>query len=336
MASSRSTRRIQLGVETTSGTIAAATTIWRGPGQGLKDERKIERVPEDIGLLPPSNRSTTFFVAGSLTMPSQAATFEQLPYIFAASIKDVVSGSADGSGSGKVYAYPEPASTTKNSIKTYTIEAGDSTAAEVGEFGFVEEWELSGAKDGAVMLNSAKWRVRQVATQSFTGALSAPTVETILFNKGKLYIDDSGGTLGSSAKTKTLTRFSLKKSGGWKPLPTGGDGSLYYPDIDYTDPKYSLDITFLHDTTATTAKTKWRAETGALIRLLFEGTALTTAGTYSKKSLILDIAGKWIEFDVLGESDGFQICTGKLEAMVDTGAALFFSATVVNQSASLT
>ncbi len=335
MAAPRSTRKIQLGAETTAGTLVAATYIWRGLGIGLKDERKVERIPEDIGLLPPTSRSATYFLAGSLSMPSQVATFEGLPYIFAASIKSVVTGVADGGGAGKVYAYPEPVAATKNAIQTYTIEAGDGHAAEVGEFGFVEEWELSGAKDGAVMLN-AKWRTRQVAAQAFTGSLVAVTPEAILFNKSRLYVDATSGTLGATQKTKTFTRFSLKKSGGWKPIPTSGDGQLYFGDIDYTDPKYLLDLTFLHDATSVAAKAVWRAETGALIRMNFIGSTLTTAGTYTTKTLNLDLAGKWTEFDVIGEQDGFQVCTGKLEGMLDTAAALHFNATVVNQITALT
>lgn len=330
MATARSTRKFQLGPEVTPGTPVAATAVWRGPVAGFKDTRKIERVAEDIGLLPPTNRSLTYFVGGELALPSQPATFKGLAYVGSSSIKNTTTGVADGAGSGRIYAFDEPLAGTKNTITTRTLQAGDGQQAEVGEYGFVEEWEISGAKDGAVMLNGCKWRVRQVANQAFTGGLTALAANAIPFQKSLLYIDNTGGTLGTTQKTSTLTRFSLKKSGGWKPIPTGGDGNLYYPSIDYTDPKYALDLTFLHDTHSVAQKTNWRAETAALIRIECRGAAMTTPGTaYSFETLRLDIAGKWTEFDVIGEQDGFEICTGKFEAMLDSAASLFFTMTVV-------
>jgi hypothetical protein len=334
MAAPQSTRKLQIGIETTSGTIAAATTLWRGPVNTFKDTRDIKRAPENIGILVPTNRTYTAFLGGELDLPDQVATFEQLPYIFASGIKNVAAGVADGAGTGKVYAYPFPTSSTKNTIKTLTLEAGDAQQAEVGEFGHVSEFKLSGSGKDMVKVG-AKWMVRQVANQAFTAALTAPIVEAIPFGKSKLYIDDSGGTLGSTQKTKTFVDFALTCKTGWKPLPTGGDGNLYFVDIDFSDPSVDLDLTFIHDATAMSAKAKWRAETAALIRMVFEGSALTTAGTFSKKTLQLDIAGTWDSFDVLAEKDGFEICKGKLTGGLDVAGALFFAATVVNQQAAL-
>jgi hypothetical protein len=334
MAAPQSTKKFQLGFETTSGTIAAATTLWRGPVNTFKDTRDIKRAPENIGLLVPTNRTYTAFLGGELDLPDQVATFEQLPYLFACGIKNVVTGAADGVGSGKVYAYPFPTSSTKNAIKTATLEAGDSMQAEVGEFGFVSEFKLSGGGKDMVKIG-AKWMVRQVANQAFTAALTAPVVEAIPFTKSKLFIDDAGGTLGTTQKTKTFVDFALTCKTGRKALPTGGDGNLYFADIDFADPSVDLDLTFIHDAAAESAKAKWRAETAALIRMVFEGSALTTAGAFSKKTLQLDIAGTWDSFDVLAEREGFEICKGKLSAGLDPAAALYFAATIVNQQATL-
>ena len=65
------------------------------------------------------------------------------------------------------------------------------------------------------------------------------------------------------------------------------------------------------------------------------GSALTTGATWTKKSLRIDIAGKWDSFDVLAEKDGFEICKGKLTAGYDSGGALLLAITVVNQRAAL-
>jgi len=334
MGVAQSTRKLQLGAESSPGTKLAATTIWRGTVSTLTDERKIHRIPEHIGVLAPTNRTQTLLLGGTMTMPSQVATFEQLPYIGAAGIKNITSGTADGAGSGKIYTYTMPVGRDKNTIKTYTLEAGDAQQAEAMEFSFVEEFSLTGGVGEHVMLE-AKWRGRQVVDQAFTGALSAPTVEGIPFQKSKLYIDDTGNAIGTTQVLKTFVRFKLSVRTGWRPLPASGDGTLYFPDIDYADPSITLDLTFIHDAAATGAKAKWRSETGALIRMLFEGSALSAAGTYSKKTLKIDLAGKWMSFKALEVAEGIDICTGTLEAMYDPSANLLFDMTIVNEVATL-
>jgi len=333
MGVSQSTRKLQLGAESSPGTKVAATTIWRGPASTLVDERKIHRIAEHIGILAPTNRTQTLLLGVTLTMPSQAATFEQLPYIGAAGIKNITSGTPDG-GSGKIYTYTMPVGTNKNTIKTYTIEAGNAQQAEAMEFGFVEEFSLAGGVGEHVMLE-AKWRGRQVIDQAFTSALNAPAVESIPFQKSKLYIDDTGGIIGTTQALKTFVRFKLNVKTGWRPLPAGGDGTLYFPDIDYADPDVTLDLTFIYDTTATGARSKWRSETGALIRMLFEGSALSAAGGYSRKTLIIDLAGKWMSFKAIEAAEGIEICTGTFEAMYDPSANLLFEMTIVNEVSAL-
>jgi hypothetical protein len=334
MAAPSSTKKIQLGVESTAGTAVAATAILACKAARIKDTRQIKIVPEDIGILVPTGRTYTPKLGAELDFPDSEATFEQLMYWGEAGIKYVGTGVADGAGTGKKYDYVMPLSSTKNTVKTYTIEAGDLTDAERMEYGFVSEFKLSGQRDQAVMIGG-KWMGRQCAVNAFTGSLSAPTTnEVVLFNNSKLYIDDWGGTLGSTQKTSTLTQFTLNFKTGWKELPIG-DGTVYFGSTDFADPSGTLDITFIYDTSATGAKTKWRAETGALIRLLFEGTTLSGAGTFSKKTLRIDVSGKWLSFDAPAEKDGFQVCTGKLQLAKDTAGTMFLDILVVNEVATV-
>lgn len=332
MAVARTTRKIQLGLETTPGTAVAATTIWRGQGT-IKDLIEVNHVPENIGAVVPTNRTYIPVLGAELTMAEVPATFEQLPYLGAAGIKNVTSGSA--SGSAYVYAYTMPASITasKNTISTYTIEAGDSQQEEEMEYAFVREFKITGEHGQAVRM-SAVWEGRQVAASTYTGSLSLPTVETILFQKSKLYIDAAGGTIGTTVKSSTLVSFALSVTTGWKKLPTGS-GTLYFDSIDFSDPNVELDITFIHDSTATAGKTAWRAETGQLIRVQLLGSQIQTSGTYTNKTVNLDLAGKWVSFESLGERDGLEIITGKFKAMLDTTASLYFNMTVANTLSAL-
>ena len=326
-------RKIQLGKETTMGTAVPATTIWRGLGV-LKDDREIVQPDEDIGLLVKGDRLYIPRLGATLAMDEIEATFEQLPYVLAASIEKTVTGVADGAGSGKIYQFDQ-ATTVANAVQTFTIEMGDDQRVDEMEYAYVEKFTLSGAKGEALKV-SADWRGRQATDTDFTGALSVPTVEEILFSKGKLYIDPT--TIGTTQKTATWLGFSLEAPGGWKAVYTA-DGNLYFTQIVYKGHKgepITGEITLEHDSTAEAEITAARAGTLRLMRMLFTGSALATAGTYTYKTLKIDMAIKYSEVPELTDEDEDDIVTLPFEVVYNSTAALGAQFLVVNQLASLT
>jgi len=331
MAGAKALRRLQLGLETTKGQALATTAIWRGMGT-IEDRTETVFIEEDVGQLASTTRSYTSHEMAAITFESVPATFEQLPYVFSAGVKNVTTGAADGTGSGFVYTYTLP-TTAQNTISTYTLEGGDDQQAEEMEYSFVESFALSGAMREAVNM-SADWLGRQVTDTTFTTAPSLPTVEEIIFGKGKIYIDTSGGTFGGTVKSGTLIGFDLSWTTGFIPV-FSADGNLYFATDKQVMPDISLDITFEHDSIATAEKTAWRAGNARLFRLLFEGSALTTADTYTYKTLQIDLAGKWSTFSKLADTDGNDIVTGTFVARYDETASDFGEIIVVNELASL-
>jgi hypothetical protein len=327
-------RKIQMGQETTAGTAVVATTVWRGMGV-LKDDRELVQPDEDIGLLVKGDRIYVPRLGATLAMDEVEATFEQLPYLLAASIEKTVTGAADGGGSGKIYQF-DVATTVANAVQTFTIEMGDDQRVDEVEYAYVEKFTLSGSKGEAVMMG-ADWRGRQATDCEFTGSVSAPTVEEILFSKGKLYIDPT--TIGTTQKTATWLGFSLDVPGGWKAVYTG-DGALYFTQTVYKghkDEPITGEITLEHDATAEAEIAAARAGTLRLIRMTFDGTALTTAGTsYTYKTLKVDMAVKYTDVPELGDEDEDDIVALPFEVVYNSTAALAAKFIVVNQSASLT
>lgn len=326
-------RKVQLGGETTAGTAVAADTIYRVENAMLKDDRVKVAPGEDVGNLGGLNRQYESFLGGSLSMPEHPLNFEQSLHVFEAGIKAVQTPSADTGGSGKIYVYPFP-TTSVNTPKTYTIEGGDDQQAEEMEFAFVKSFTISGGPKEALML-SAEWEGRQVAPTTFTAGLSAPSVEEVLFSKGEIYIDDVGGTLGATKKSNTLMGMTLNVTTGFQSVPAAC-GQKYFAFVKQTKPEVTLNVTFEHDASAVAEIAAWRAGTARQIRLLFVGSSLTTAGaTYSAKSFIVDLAGKWESFDAIGETDGNDIVSGTFRAGFDSTANLFGNITVVNELAAV-
>ena len=331
MAGIKALRKIQVGVETTAGTAVAATSIWRGMGT-IEDTRTTTFVEEDIGILGGADRSYVPMLGASLSLASTPATFEQLPVICEMAIL-TATPTQDGSGSGYLYQYTE-ATTAAPTIKTRTIEGGDNEAVEEMEYCYVESLTIDGSAGEACNM-SAEVRGRQVSTSAFTTTATLPTVEEIKASKGKLYIDAIDGTIGSTQISNTLLKFTLNWATGLIAVPTL-DGNLYFTFVKKTAPEITLDLTFEHDSSSVAQKAAWRAETPKLVRLQFEGTTLTTAGTsYTYKTLNIDLAGKWDTFSALGDQDGNNIVTGTFRARYNSTAAFFAELLIVNELTAL-
>ena len=323
--------RIQMFAETTAGTIGACTTLWRGKG-ALADTRETKFAEETIGVLVPLDRSYVAKLGGALTMDSIEANFEQLPYILSAGIKDAASV-RNGTGSAYMRNYVFP-TTSQHTLKTYTLRGGDDYAAEIMEYCYVDKFTLEG-KAGEAWMVSADWLGRQVVPTTFTAGVAVPAIEDMMFGKTKIYIDPDSGNFGATQKTMTLLSAKLDVSTGWIPKYTA-DGGLYFSFLRSTAPDITLELTFEHDATSVAEIVAWRAETARLIRLLVEGSTFTTTGTtYSKKTLIIDLAGKWESINKLDEQDGNSIRIGTFKGRYNATKGEVGRILVVNALATL-
>jgi hypothetical protein len=188
--------KVQLGLETSKGSAVDATALWLGPAL-LKDNREAVFPDENIGYLGQVDRSYIPSADSEVTFQEIEANYEQIGYPFAAGVADVVTGAANGGTSNALkYAYTL-ATTAAPTTKAYTIEGGDNQQEYEATYGFCEEITLKGAPKEAVKIGS-KWRARSMGKGTFTSGISVPTVEQILFQNGKIYLDAVGGTLGAT------------------------------------------------------------------------------------------------------------------------------------------
>jgi len=333
MAGVKKLRRIQLGLESTKGTAVAATAQWRGPGE-FTDGREVVIPDEDVGYLVAVDRGYSPKVAAGFELQEVPATFEQIAYPFSAGLADVVSGAANGgTTNGYKYAYTAP-TTALPTTKAYTFEAGDNQQAYEYEYAACKEINLSGKSGEPIMLSSS-WFARQESKCTFTAELTPPTVEEILFQRGKIYCDAVGGTLGSTQLTNTWLAFNLKILTGLQPVFTG-DGNLYYSFDKCIGPTITGSLTFEHDTVGVARKDDFVALTAKKFRMLFLGSALTgTGGTFTTKAAQLDFVAKLTSVYPIGEIDGNDILKVNFQAVFNSTANLYFVATFCNLLAAL-
>jgi len=329
-------RKVQFGGETVAGTAVAATAYWRGLAGMPDDRRKVVFPEEDIASASGKDRTYTPMLEAGLELPETEATFEQLPYVFESGIKAVGTGVADGAGGGRLYTYAMPIDVaTLNTVKTRTIEAGDNQSVEEMEYSFIESFKLTGKQNEALKVSSV-WGGRQWTVSSFTAGLSLPSVETILFSKGKLYIDNEGGTIGGTQVSSSLLGMELSCKTGWRRVYTG-DGNLFFGAIEFVREQMEilLQLTFRHNASAVSEKAGWRAETARQVRLQWDGSAVTAGTKYSAKALRIDLAGKWEKFERIASEGGIHTSTGVLRVRHNATANLFAVFEACNSLASL-
>jgi len=322
---------VQLGREATAGTLVAATTKWRGPFASLSDDQEQKVLPENSGNLFGEETVFSLMYAGSAAFSETPLTFEQITHLWDAGWMDAA---PVGASAPYTRTY-EDVPGTPQTLRTYTIEAGNFDVPTDNQrmgYAFVTDWQISGAA-AQEWLMSATWIGRQVAVNTLTAALTVPTVQVALLPMTKLYIDASGGTVGSTQKTGVLVGASIRRMTGWKIIPCG-DGSRAYVGIKPTKPEatFSISLELEEDTGASVVATEraaWRARSARLFRL-------DISGDDANHHIVLDWCGRYSANPGAYEnSDGNTVVTLEGRMTYNATDELYMKAVLTNELADL-
>lgn len=318
-----------LGRESAFGTGVAATTLWRGPFSMVEDSSEVVTVDENVGLLVQAERTYFTKHAGRLAMPSTELTFEQVAHILEAGVKTV---SPTGTNP-YTRAYSYPTDNTVPTPKSYTIETynnlADVDALEMNGC-LVEEFTFEGNAREAWKM-SATWFGRRPVTTTPTSLSTLVTVEEALIPKTLLYIDATGGTVGTTQKSGVFMGAQIRVKTGLIPLPVG-DGNLYHPTYKWTKPEitFTLTMELEKDGAASMVSSERTAFTNRAVRLF--KTKCTGSGS---KEFSMTWAGVYDSVGDYTNADGNTTVQLSGHAVYSSADTLFWTATVVNTVASL-
>lgn len=329
-------RKIQMGVESTAGTAVASTYIWRGKGM-LFDEDDIQAIDENIGHHLPSDRSGKVALAAMCRFDPIAMTPEGLPHILSSALENIVTGTADGSASsGYTYEYAWTDVRTANAIKYRTLEMVTAQQTKEMEYSYVEEFTLSGDANGFHTME-AVWRGRQATNVTKTALTTITDVNNLAFGANTLYIDDGGGTIGSTDVSSSVLSYKLNVKTGWVPVYTFDD--LYFTTVEYVGASATLDLTYRYNGTGVAEETARKNETVRLMRMDITGEAYGTAGSGTLfsgvKGVRIDIAGKYLAPVSIEEKDGYDIVRSTLTMGHNTTDDVMLAITVANELSAL-
>jgi hypothetical protein len=324
----KSLRRLQIGKEGTAGTRAAATIRLRFQDAVIEDVLEVQELEEQVGIIGGVDRTAIVKTGSKVSVGSQPITFEQLPYILAMSLGcSTTATSSSTTSSDRVFLVNLPVTTAATPL-TYTFEGGDDHEVEQATYMYCNKWTLDG-KGGAVLNLSAEFMGRAVSTAAgFTTTAALRSCEDILFSKGKVYLDAISGSFGATQISNQVIAANIDVTVNIVPKWTA-DGSLDFSQIVYVDQTITGNITFEHDTAvdgSTGAKLDWRAQTPKLLRLMWQGTQLTTntgvvttgASAYNFKTLLIDLPVKWKAVGGLEDDSGNDLITAEFRSRYST------------------
>lgn len=300
-------RRIQVGLETTRGTLVAADTVLNGT-MTMTPEVIHHRPVDENNSLAEFRRSIP--VAHNATIRFQGdASYEQILQFLSMTLKGSISPTTPSTATNaRDWAFT-PSQTASNAHDSFTFEYGDNTQEFESAFVVATGMELGLALGGVVSL-TADLIGRFPQKSSFTGSLAEPTTYNEVIGDGaKFYIDTTWANAGN-------TEFAAILAGGTIRLNSGLVAVRYADGLDAQNQatfstvienrkSHTLDLDIIISSDSITqVYDAYVAGTDRSIRIVFD-TAADSIESGFNHELEIDMFGRFTSPpELFGERDG--------------------------------
>lgn len=292
-------RRIQIGKESTRGTLVAADRKLLG-ALTMTPDVTYHRPIEERNSLAEFRRAIATSQITRLRFDG-GASYDQIINFLAMAAKGSVSGVQQGGTSAYLWTYT-PSLTAKAVQDSFTFEYGDDTQEFECGFVLVENLELSIALGEVVNLRTDMFATL-AAKSSFTGGLSDPTnFEEIVSDNLKVYIDGTYANLGTTQKTALVAGGRVRFATGLVPVKYA-DGGLDFSGVSENKRHLEIELDLIVGSDGITEYDAYIAATDRAIRLEWEGSQIDAAPHLY--TLTIDAIGKYTSPpELFGDRDG--------------------------------
>lgn len=320
-------RSLRLRAEDTPGVAATPRFLWRGPVEGIDDQREITTAEEHVGIFGGTDRSYTPKLMAELPLAETEVTYEQIPDIFVmcgfgTSGGGNRAGSAQGaSGSTVIFTLPIPTSTYPVTY-SYTAEVGDQSGAnnnaEVMPYALCKELSLTIAGGAAMKMEATlmgRYGTATNAMGSFSAAGTLVTVEEVLSGNGTVYMAPVTSSFGNHLVTPgNILGGKIKFTPRWEPKFPVDAGVTYFHTAVFTGVDIEGELTMEYQISGTFGASgsagvieKWRQEQPFLMRMQWPGGAISEGTTFTVKMLRIDLPIKIKKAEPLDDQNGNDI-----------------------------
>jgi len=297
---------LQGGLEGTKGTATDATRILMARMTNANFTRPRDFPEEDRGTLVAASRFFDGVKDYGFTIECEALNFEQLGWFLATAVKGSVSPTTVNSVAYQ-FDYSPNTTTTGDDLEAATIEFGDdtqefeSTYCEVDSFTIGFDTLKTG--DTAPLKGRFDYLTKSLASNTKTGSLSSPTVETILASNATFYIGSTSTAYASlSALTGSLRAWEMKWENNLGRKVFVGDGDTF-SNIGRGRRMITFTATVEGDSNGVTRFVEWDLGTQKRMRLDFQGTVITSSSPARTKLFRVDGNFVLTKFDPIQSVD---------------------------------
>src|SRR5512146_520499 len=256
-----------------------------------------------------------------------------VPALMCASIKGGVTPSTVG-GTGKSWTWT-PAATSQDVFDTFTGEVYDDATADAWAFsgGVITGWTLTYPQDLGPINLSANYRfAKSIYPATPTAGLNVDLAPTPLYMADtKLYLNDTSGTIGTTAIADTLYDASIQYEGNIDIKRFANGNSVRFDVANYGrgERVVTFMINVTKDAAAVAEATKWIAASPSERFFTLETISTAFAGSGQPYSLSIRIPGYWISraWTTINSNTGFSL-TG--HQIVDTTLLYPFRIACIN------
>jgi hypothetical protein len=325
--------KIQYGKElkTAKGTLVDATKIFLGSAPVPSDRQYVH--PAYNLALRAAAKDTHLYqqLVDGWPLTVEDGYFQILPLFFSLGLKGDITAAEHTPSQGDYDWAFTPSLTGSNAQDSATFEIGDDT--EQYELGYVmaKRLEISGSmgQNQAIKL-AAECFAQSVVSGAFTAGLSLPSVEPMVANATKLYIDTTWAGKGGTQKTGLLRDFSLEILTGLHPKFHGG--GLTFDAHGEGEIAVMLRMTLEGDAVADGYYDGYKNKTPYAIQLQIPGAQIGTGATHLLKVSLWGVFDEMNPMD--SEADGDNLHTCLFKGLYDpTGAAMLAVDVTTNQNA---
>ena len=308
-------RKIQFGKETTRGTAVAATRMFPGTVQVPADRKPT--FPEDtIGSRVQAVRTVVNQIfADGIALSMEHSVFQMLPMLFSIGLKGNITASETTPGQADYLWDFTPSLVASNAPDAVTLEFGNDQQAYEIEYVMAKRYRISGAtgEDAPVKIEAELFG-KQITGTTFTSLSPTASLEPVIANKTKIYLDSTWATLGTTIKSGLLRNWDIEILTGVHAV-FDADGTLTLSGHGEGALDAILTMTVENNAAGDALWDDFRAGTARAIRIITEGSQI---GSGTNHSLVFDIYGKFEDAVPMGaDADGNDLTTLVFRAMND-------------------
>lgn len=277
-------QQVQIGVETTSGTVVPASKLLQS----------MDIIPTaNVGVdnyRPQGNKYPTVAVSGQDMTAGRVTgkpTYTELIYPFSSLFGAATITGPNGDGA-YTHAY-NPASTTADAFKSYTVQRGSSVGAEQWTFGLFAGFGMTFDRRTADITGAM---LGQAITTGATMTASPTAIPLIPISPKEIsiYADTTSAGLGTTKLTRVLRGNFAFGQNKYNPLWVVDQAQASFVSVVEDTPAATFNILVEADTTGTGFLANVRAGDTRFVRIVALGPLIAGASNYK---LTIDMAAKF-------------------------------------------